>query len=108
MFTRTLAASSRIRASTFRTATLARTTLAQRGMSSKPPRNTGEPKRGAEEIVPFLKRRYATTYWLTIGIPVDVYPLVAAVSFVCCLGVFFGVRTLATDKNLRLKPTGTF
>ena len=39
------------------------------------------------------------------GIPVDVYPLVAFVSFVCCLGVFFSAKTLFTDKQLRLKPS---
>jgi hypothetical protein len=40
------------------------------------------------------------------GIPVDVYPLVGMLSFVCVLGVFFSTKNLMTDKTLRLKPNG--
>ncbi|BEI84014.1 hypothetical protein CcaverHIS002_0406180 [Cutaneotrichosporon cavernicola] len=37
-------------------------------------------------------------------VPVDVYPLVFAVSGVCCLGIFTMGWHLATDRHLRLVP----
>lgn len=82
------------------------TLLSRRTMATKRPLDN-EVRRGFDEIIPFLKRECHKVILkaLTIGIPVDVYPLVAFVSFVCVLGVFFSAKNLMTDKSLRLKPT---
>lgn len=43
---------------------------------------------------------------LTAGVPVDVIPLLAAVSFGCGLGVYYGLKQFWVDHTLRLKRTG--
>lgn len=43
---------------------------------------------------------------LTPGVPVDVIPLLAAVSFGCGLGVYYGLKQFWVDHTLRLKRTG--
>ncbi|EJT49179.1 hypothetical protein A1Q2_07736 [Trichosporon asahii var. asahii CBS 8904] len=73
------------------------TTVARRNATATKKELDNQVRRGFDEIIPFLKR-----------VPVDVYPLVAFVSFVCCLGVFFMGKHLMVDKNLRLQPAQAY
>ncbi|EJT52592.1 hypothetical protein A1Q2_00659 [Trichosporon asahii var. asahii CBS 8904] len=65
--------------------------VARRFNSTKTPAKQG----GFAEFGPFLKR-----------VPVDVIPLLAAVSFGCGLGVYYGLKQFWVDHTLRLKRTG--
>lgn len=87
-------------------------TVARRQASAAKKDMDNQVRRGFDEVIPFLKRKSFSAFQGqpadSPGIPVDVYPLVAFVSFVCCLGVFFMGRHLTVDKSLRLQPAQAY